>query len=172
MVTPLGVARERPPETPSSARGIGAPSAGAAPIPRLGAQGGGELRAPVAQDRIAVGDEHALGTEVEQRLQRRNEAIAVPARALFAFEVVLPDPQAPARLDHGVAEGERLVRGDPERLLLAARAADRVRAHAGGKLALRRDRMEAGAHCESAGTRLVSPDCAAPAVLSAPPFGV
>jgi len=32
--------------------------------------------------------------------------------------------------------------------------------------------MEAGALCESAGTRLVSPDRAAPAVLSAQPFGV
>src|SRR3954454_3898428 len=137
------------------------------PVPRLGPQCGGELRAPVDQDRVAVGDEHALGTEIEQRLQRRNEAIAVPARARLAVEVVLPDPQAPARLDHGVAESERLVRGDPERLLLAARAADSVRAHAGGELGLRRDRMEAGALCESAGTRLVSPDRAAPAVLSA-----
>src|SRR5215203_3468746 len=157
---------------PRSARGTGYPSARAAPIPRLGAQCGGELRPPVLQEWVAVGDEHALGAEVEQRLQRRNEAIAVPAGALLAVEVVLPDPQAPVRLDHGVAEGERLVRGDPERLLLAARAADRVRAHAGGKLALRRDRMEAGALCESAGTRLVSPDRAAPAVLSAQPFGV
>src|SRR2546429_371368 len=101
------VARPAPSETRSSARGIGDPSAGAAPIPRLGAQCGGELRAPVAQDRVAVGDEHALGTEVEQRLQRRNEAIAVPARSLLAVEVVLPDPQTPACLDHGAAEGER-----------------------------------------------------------------
>ena len=41
-------------------------------------------------------------------------------------------------LDHRVAEGERLVRGDPERLLLPTRAADRVGADAGGKLGLGR----------------------------------
>ena len=73
-----------------------------------------------------MGDEHPLRVEVEQRLQRRDEALAVPACALLAVEVILPDPQPIAGLDHRVAEGERLVRGDPERLLLPTRAADRA----------------------------------------------
>ena len=108
-----------------------------------------------------MGDEHPLWVEVEQRLQRRDEALAVPARALLAVEVILPDPQPIAGLDHRVAEGERLVRGDPERLLLTTRAADRVGADAGGKLGLGRDRVEAGALGEAARTGLVSPDRAA-----------
>src|SRR5262249_45968440 len=100
--------------------------------PRVGPERGGEPRTSVAEHGGAVGDEHPLRLEVEERLQRRDEALAVPARTLLAVEVTFPDPQPTAGLDHRVPEGERSVRGDPERLLLPARAADRVGTDAGG----------------------------------------
>src|SRR4051794_37183256 len=67
------------------------------PVPRLGPQCGGELRAPVAPDPGAGGDEDALGAGGEQRLQRRDETIAVPARGPPAVGVAPPHPPAPPR---------------------------------------------------------------------------
>lgn len=99
------------------------------------------------------------------------EALPIPARAPLVVQWVFPDAQATARLYHRVAECERLLRGNPERLLLTARAAD-LRLHAGRQLCRRRDGVEAGTAGEAADASLVSPDRAASTVLATQPLGV
>jgi len=82
---PLGGAdRSAAPRKPAA---VSEESAGA----RFRAQRRGELRPGVAEHRLAVGHEGSLGVQLQQRLERRDEAVAVPARALLAVEVVLPD---------------------------------------------------------------------------------
>ena len=69
----------------------------------------------------------AVEVELEQRLERRVEALPVEALDLVVDLVRSPTPSAvPSASDHGVAEDQGVMARDVERHLVAPRLADRV----------------------------------------------
>jgi hypothetical protein len=83
----------------------------------------------------AVRDEDPLRVEIEQRSQRRGEALGVEARAALVDALRGPQPQLAVGADERVAERQRAVRGQVKRLLLSPRGADRVGGHSGHAIA-------------------------------------
>ncbi len=77
-------------------------------------------------------DKHPLHRQLEQRLERRGEAVAVERQPAVVERLLRPHPQVAVGGGHDrVAEGERGVGRQPERALAAARTSDREGLHPG-----------------------------------------
>ena len=86
----------------------------------------GQRLAPAAQDGLAVGDEHALDRQVEQRAERLGERGERHAARQVAEPRLGTEPQPPTRrADDPVAGDQGAMLGEPEDRL--ARAPDRKR---------------------------------------------
>src|SRR5688572_14324994 len=83
--------------------------------------------------RLAVRHEHGVEGQLQQRLERRIEPLAVEALHLGIDLARGPDLQCPVVLGDRIAEDERLVARHVERHLVSLRLADRVGGDAAGE---------------------------------------
>ena len=90
-----------------------------------------------------MSEQQVLEVELEQRLERRDEALCVEASALRGDRLAVPDPRPIVGPGDRVAEDERPVGGEVERRLVASRLADRVGGDVGGELVAGLERLEA-----------------------------
>src|SRR5688572_23352611 len=126
-------------------------SISAAVVPGLGVERLAQRSLPAAHHGLSVGHEHAVEVELEERLHRGVEALAIEALDLGVDPVRGPDDEPAIGLGEGVAEDEGVVAREVERHLIPAWLADGMRSHAGGQRHARVDLAEGGAVLEALG---------------------
>src|SRR5215213_2641143 len=134
---------------PFTVVGVMARSISTAVVPGLRVERLAQRALPAAHHGFPVRHQHGVEVELEQRLERRVEALAVEALDLGVDLVGCPDHEAAARLGHGIAEDEGVVTWQVERRLVPARLADRVRGHAAREPHAGVDLVECGAVFEA-----------------------
>src|SRR5215210_3178959 len=123
----------------------------------------------VLRDRLAMRGQDCVEVELEERLERRVEAVAIEALDLRVDLVRGPHSDAALPLDHGVAEDKGPVAREVEGHLIAARLADRMGGDAGGQRDAGLDFPEAGCVLEPLGARAVPVDGGLGAISVPPP---
>src|SRR5215213_9187948 len=95
-------------------------------VPGLRLQGLAKRLCPAAHDRLPMRHQHVLSAQLQQGLHARREPVSVKARHLCVNFVRRPHHKPAVRLRNGIAEHERVMAGEVERHLVAARLPDRV----------------------------------------------
>src|SRR5918997_4469067 len=96
-------------------------------VPGVGGQRVSQRALPAIHERPAVRHQRAVEGQLQQRLERRVEALSVEALRLGVDLVARPHPQRAVDLHHGVPEDEGVMARNVKRHLVTLRLADRVR---------------------------------------------
>src|SRR5919112_4737338 len=94
---------------PFTVVGVMARSISTAVVPGLRLERLAQRALAASHERLAMGGQHRIEVELEQRLERRIEALAVEALDVGVDLVARPHNQAAPALGHRIAEDERVM---------------------------------------------------------------